>query len=324
MNAPMATNETKALILEPFAGQSPTLAEFSHDLMQKLFERIVKNEKKVLADRDPEFLHQMRVVCRRLLAALQLLEKVIKIPKAVKVYIASLAKKLGKLRDLDVQIAAIAEKYYPQIGAWEQKKLSKLQDTLKKQRSRIFAEVAATLNHSDYDQFKRRYQNWLEDPQYRPIAHHQLLLVLPELLSPGLSALLLHPGWWATLTVNAREADPQVHALRKVCKTVRYSAEFFTPFYGDGFQVWIGDLKHIQDVLGAAQDGRVLRKLLADQLGEGSNLPELELVMHRDRQENSARWEALKDNYLNLDFRLRLHQMVIKPCWPALQARSAE
>lgn len=324
MNTPMAKNETKVLIVEPFAGQSPTLAEFSHDLMQQLFERVVKKEKGVLADRDPEFLHQMRVGCRRLLAALQLQAKVIKVPKATKVYIADLAKTLGKLRDLDVQIVAIAEKYYPQLGAWEQKKLNKLLDTLKKQRSRVFAEVVATLNHSDHDQFKRRYQAWLQNPQYRPIAHHQLLLFLPELLSPGLSTLLIHPGWWVTLTANAREADLQVHTLRKVCKTIRYSAEFFTSFYGDGFQVWIGDLKHIQDVLGAAQDSRVLRKLLADQLGKGSNLPELELFMHRDRQENSARWEVLKDNYLNLDFRLRLHQMVIKPCWPTLQARSAE
>jgi CHAD domain-containing protein len=324
MNAPMVINTTKALISEPFAGQSPTLAEFSHDLMQKLFERIVKNEKRVLADRDPEFLHQMRVSCRRLLAALQLLEKAIKIPKAAKVYISDLAKTLGKLRDLDVQRAAIAEKYYPQIDSWEQMKLNKLLDALKKQRSRVFAEIAATLHHSDHHEFKSIYQAWLDDPQYRSIAHHQLLLVLPELLSPGLSALLIHPGWWAALATNAGKADLQAHALRKTCKIVRYQAEFFTPFYGDGFKIWIGDLKHIQDVLGKAQDARILRKLLADELGEGSDLPELGMVMHREREGNLAEWEALKYNYLDLDFRLRLHQMVIKPCWPALPARGAE
>ncbi len=317
-------NKTKALILEPFAGQSPILAEFSYDLMQKLFMRIVKNEERVLADRDPEFLHQMRVSCRRLLAALQLLGKAIDIPQVVKVYISDLAKTLGKLRDLDVQIAAITEKYYPQIDACEQMKLNKLLDTLRKQRSRVFAKTATTLSHSDHNEFKSIYQAWLDDPQFRPIAHHQILLVLPELLSPGLSALLIHPAWWASLAANPGEADLQTHALRKICKTVRYQAEFFTPFYGDGFRVWIGDLKHIQDVLGKVQDARVLRKLLADELGKGSDLTELELLMYCDHEENSAQWEALKYNYLDLDFRLRLHQMVIKPCWPALQARGAE
>jgi CHAD domain-containing protein len=314
MNAPMATNEKNVLISEPFAGQSPTLAEFSHDLMRKPFERIIKNKKGVLADRDPEFLHQMRVNCRRFLAAMGLLAKVIKIPKRVQVYAINLAKALGKLRDLDVQIAMIGEKYYPQVGSSEQVKLDELLDTIGKHRSRAFAEIEIALDHADYHEFKNACQAWLQAPQYRSIAHHQILLLLPELLSPGLSAFLIHPGWWTTLDTGAGEGDRRTHALRKICKTVRYQAEFFAPFYGDGFKVWIGDLKQIQDVLGYAQDARVFRKLLLDELGEDRDLSELELVLHRDLAENLAEWETLKSNYLDLDFRLCLHQMVIKPC----------
>jgi CHAD domain-containing protein len=83
-------------------------------------------------------------------------------------------------------------------------------------------------------------------------------------------------------------------------------------------------VKHIQDVLGKVQDVRVLRKLLARELGGSSNLPDLELFVHRAREEDLAEWAALKYNYLDLGFRLRLHQMVIKPCWPALPARNIE
>ncbi len=58
------------------------LEAYAHQVIAEQYRRIVKQEKKVLADKDPEALHQMRVGTRRLRTALQVFGGAIELPKA--------------------------------------------------------------------------------------------------------------------------------------------------------------------------------------------------------------------------------------------------
>lgn len=304
----------KASHSEAMEKTAPTVAEVAYELIRQQYDRIIKEEPGVLADDDPECLHQMRVGSRRLCTALQVFSKTVTLPKAARQKrVRTLMKTLGKLRDLDVQIEAIREKYYPQINSAEQKQLHKLLKMIKKQRGQRFAEVKVALIHSHHHQLKNTYENWLKDPQYTAIAHLPLTLLLPELLSPLLANLLLHPAWLISVDDKSKASSRVLHDLRTTCKAVRYQAEFFTPYYGAAFQVWLDDLKVLQDNLGKLQDAWVFRQLLWDTFGANVSLPELEQVIQTEQGAALVNWEPLRHQYLNLDFRWRLHQMILEP-----------
>jgi CHAD domain-containing protein len=99
-----------------------------------------------------------------------------------------------------------------------------------------------------------------------------------------------------------------VHALRKRCKELRYALEVFQPLFAtDAHRAVIKDLKRLQDVLGAFQDGEVqsekLRAFTQEMLDTGpppaaTVLAMGELLARFVRQQQEARHEltaALKE-----------------------------
>ena len=59
------------------------LGEYSYQIIQQNFQRIIEQEKAIFEDKDPEPLHQMRVGMRRLRTAIQVFGSAIVLPKAV-------------------------------------------------------------------------------------------------------------------------------------------------------------------------------------------------------------------------------------------------
>jgi CHAD domain-containing protein len=303
--------------LEDRGQPSPTVAEVAYALISQQYDRMIQPEPGVLADEDSECLHQMRVGGRRLCTALQVFDKTVNLPKsASQKRVRALMKILGKLRDLDVQIVAIREKYYPKINPAEQKHLHKLFMMLEKQRCEAFTEVSAALTHPRYEQLKTTYTDWLNDPKYTTIANLPLTLLLPELLSPQLANLLLHPAWLIPIGDISQASSSVLHDLRKTCKAMRYQAKFFTPFYGSAFQDWLKDLKQLQEDLGQVQDACILRQIIHNELDEAPQLPELEKALQAGQLGALVNWEALRHHYLNIDFRCQLHQMILSPSAP--------
>jgi CHAD domain-containing protein len=290
--------------------QPSTLGDYAHAVIQKQFHHLIKQKRGVLADQDPEYLHQMRVGTRRLQAALQTFSCAVELPKAAHIQqVRALGKILGQLRDLDVQTAAI-QAYIPDLEEGE-KALAKPLETrialsalkpLQHHRAKAFTEVQFILTHSRYKKIKAAYQNWLDHPHYTALAPLPLVLLIPDLLNPLLSALLLHPGW-----LVQDPANPVLHDLRKLCKAVRYQAEFFTDFYKPTFQDWVNELKTLQDHLGQVQDGYVLLKMLPHK----SKLPGLQAMIHQQQNQAMENWEAIRCQYLSSDFRQRLRRMIL-------------
>lgn len=290
-----------------------TLGEYAYSVIDDQYHHVIKYEKQVLADEDPENLHHMRVGTRRLRTALQVFGMALELPKAGSTRrITKLAKVLGQLRDLDVQLSDLQEVYRPQVDKKEQKLLDETIKALQKQRSQAFAEVEKTLERSRYKDLKQAYEDWLACPHYTSIAQLPLLTVLPDLLNPLLSELLLHPGWLIPADHSAQEDSKTLHELRKVCKHVRYQTEFFVSFYGDPFQKWIKEIKVLQDQLGAFQDSQVLMELLEHHISEPKAMKGLQAIIHRNQAKVLSNWDNTRQQYLDADFRLQLHYMLLQ------------
>lgn len=292
---------------------STTLGEFAHAVIAEQYRAVVKQEKKVVADKDPEPLHQMRVGMRRLRTALQVFEGAIALPKAAAAkQIGSLAKVLGRLRDLDVQIDALQTQYCSDLAETRQRSLDEVIAKLQKERRVASADVKDALTRSRYQQLKTAYETWIEQPRYTALASQPLQLFLPDLLSPLLSTLLLHSGW--LVSADASDADSEgLHDLRKACKHVRYQAEFFVSFYGEAFQTWIDDVKAIQSKLGTVHDSQVLQALLTKHQPKHAQLPELQTAIHQTQTEAMSDWEAVRLRYLEPAFRQHLRQLLLEP-----------
>ena len=181
-----------------------TLGDWAYIAIAEHYKKILKHESKVLKDKDPEHLHQMRVGMRRLRSAIAGFAPAINLPISVsEKNIAQIAKVLGKLRDIDVLQETLITQYHPHLPEIEQKKLKVVLKSLKKNRKQAFKDVKVILHSRQYVQFKTSIEAWLESPNYNAIASLKIQQVLPDLLLPQASSFLLHPGWLVGITIES-------------------------------------------------------------------------------------------------------------------------
>lgn len=290
-----------------------TMGELAHQVIADQFHRMSKQTKHVLEDTDPEHLHQMRVSTRRLRTAMQIFDRAVVLPKKANAkQVRNLARILGAVRDLDVQIDSLTNEYQPQFVQAEQKQIRRAVKALKKQRIVAFQAMKTALDDRRFKALQTAFTAWIEQPEFHPIAHLPLLTVLPDVLSPLISEVLLHSGWTVGQDEIAAESET-LHDLRKVCKHARYQTEFFKPFYGEPFHNWIEEIKQIQDQLGSFQDTQVLRSFLKDAIGNQIDLPQLQEKIQIKQAEALATWDTTRQKYLDQNFRYYLHQMLLHP-----------
>ena len=299
----------------PCTSSEITVGQFAYQVIAQQYQRMGNQEEGVLADQDPENLHQMRVGSRRLRTALQVFSQVVKLPqKARAKKIRNIARTLGSLRDLDVQMADIQSEYIRRVSHKKAKKaLKQTLKALEKQRIDTYEKVSGLLTSKDYQDLKLAYDQWLEFPKFKPNADLPLQVVLPDLLTPLISKLLLHRGWLVSVHKTSKSSRETLHDLRKMIKHGRYQTEFFCDCYGSSFQDWVDELKLLQDNLGKVQDTYVFTNLLT-QYGENSDsLSELDDVIHQNRSQAMVDWEAIRHRYLAKDFRYHLYEMTLHP-----------
>lgn len=311
-----------------------TFGNWSHLAIQKHFQKTIKYESDVLKDKDPEALHQMRVGMRRLRTAVTGFAPALKLPKATKEKkIGKIARELGELRDLDVLKDTLENQYLPALPTKEQKALKKVLAALEKQRQKTLEQVQATLKDQDYQQLKRSFKDWIENPTYGEFAEISIDDILPDVLLPLVSKLLLHPAWLVGVKLEAgdinipRTLDSEqveqlldthgdsVHSLRKEAKRVRYQMELFTEFYGSTYGDYVNEIKEIQSILGHIQDSFVLAEFLKDALDSEITveLPTLAAQLTAARYQSWQEWQPLQLRYLTPQTRKDLHQTVLQP-----------
>ena len=311
-----------------------TLGDRASLAIKKHFQKFIKHEANVLKDRSPEDLHQMRVGMRRLRSAITGFAPALDLPKpAQEKKIGNIARQLGTLRDLDVLREALQNHYKPALPSKEQKSLETALVHLDKQRRQTLEQVKETLEHNRYQSLKQSLKKWLKQPNYQEIAQIPIQEVLPDLLLPEVSKLLLHPGWLVGTEVKEGEvhilkelkpkmveqqlADrgPALHSLRKEAKRIRYQMEVFSDFYGESYTAYLQDIKAIQEILGQMQDSFVLAEFLTDVLQSEikSLLPTLADQLAQTSYQAWQQWQPLQQRYLNLEVRKGFHLAILQP-----------
>jgi CHAD domain-containing protein len=213
------------------------------------------NEKGIVTDLDPEFLHDFRVAIRSSRALLTQAHGVF--PKRYlarfKSTLAWLARATGPQRDLDVFLLRF-EDYRAKLPHSVQDHLFPLRDFLLKCQWTEHRRLVRTLVSKRYLDFKRIYTEFLAGMATRRSR-------TAEGKRPALQAA--SQAIWRAYCKTTQEGQAitsdspieQLHKLRKTCKKLRYLLEAFQTLYPcQKIRNVIKELKRLQDGLGALVD----------------------------------------------------------------------
>src|SRR5208337_1516006 len=231
-------------------------------LLLRLLDTLEQNVDGVLRDIDTEFLHDLRVAVRRTRSAIKLLGGVL--PADLAEHYKTEFKWLGDLttptRDLDVHLLGFGP-MTAQLVAASPADLEPLRAFLVRRRVREFRRLAAALR----------------GPRFRAITEDWRKALL-QIRDAGVSGKRRRPPTAAELALSTTgrtfrrivahgaaitpDSPPEsLHDLRKRAKELRYLLEFFAPLHDPvAYRKVVGDLKALQDCLGAFQDSQVQRE----------------------------------------------------------------
>jgi CHAD domain-containing protein len=252
--------------------------------------RMLEHEAGTRLGEDPEELHDMRVSTRRMRMALRVFADYLDRDtlRPVLKGLRRTGDTLGAVRDLDVfhektrlYLDSLPEARSGELGgllaAWcaaRDLQRERLMDYLDGERYRRFVETTTELLDGPLERLVPRVSG---GPRPQRVSQ-----VLPGILFQDMAVV-----WAFESQIDGPQTPlPVFHALRKACKGLRYTLEFFEGVLGPGAKPLIKTVKGMQDHLGDLQDAVVTCGVLRDFItwGEwrhhGHTLPEpTELVV---------------------------------------------
>lgn len=279
-------------------GSDPGLVEpllssggFAQELIQCQIRRLGKLKPEVLADRDPEPLHQLRVSLRRLRTVLVQFGAALELPDRVSEQrIAALARRTSRCRDLDVLRLRLQHQLLPRLPEQEQRRLAGAMQRLDCDRAKAFASLVEALKSARFLNLLERLNKWQKRPRLTPLGQLPLLPWLVDWQAPFTAGLFLHPGWMVE-----DPASETLHGLRKRIKAARYSLETLERWCEPPLQAWIEDLRQGQDHLGDLHDLQILQSNLVGKVkrSQREGLPVLQAEMEAQQLLHWRRWRDL-------------------------------
>ncbi len=242
----------------PKLDKSATLAQALQALVWSCLAHLQGNLRGAMHGDDAEYLHQLRVALRRLRVALRMAAKACPDAElsALGDEIAALGSGLGRLREWDVFIAdAVQPMRARMLG---HAGMQALLDACEAQRAASYAALRSEEEARGLQRLLLRFAIWMNGSYWQ---RDELQTVAGGFAARRLSKL---SRGFARSAQELNTADAaQLHALRILAKKLRYSAEFFSGFYG-GKQArsFLSALSEVQDVLGRINDVAVAQRLL--------------------------------------------------------------
>ena len=283
---------------------------YALDLIQRQVRRLGKLQGEVLADRDPEPLHQLRVSLRRLRTALTQFGPALVLPDSVTDRrIAAVARRTGLCRDLDVLQLRLQQQLLPRLPDHEQQALEGPMKRLARDRSQAFDTLKEALHSSRYLKLLARLHKWQQRPRYTPLGQLPLAAWLFDWQAPFTAALFLHSGW----TVEDPTAEA-LHDLRKRIKAARYALEHLEDWCEPALKAWIQELRQAQELLGELHDLQILSHTLA---GSGNTLkshrlPVLRSELEGQQAEHWLRWREQAQRLQQDSHRRAIHRQLLE------------
>ncbi len=251
-----------------------TMAEAAVKTLRFHLARMLEHEAGTRLGEDPEELHVMRVSTRRLRMALRVFEEYLD-RQAMRPVLKGLrrtGRTLGAVRDLDV----FQEKTQHYLDALPPERAGDLDGLLaacRAERERQRERLVDYLDGGRYRAFVERFEELLDGPLERLSARppadprpQRVAQVLPGVLYKDMAVVWAFEGQLGGLETPL----PRFHALRKGCKGLRYTLEFFEDVLGPGARPLIKKVKGLQDHLGDLQDAVVTSGVLRDYLTWGT------------------------------------------------------
>jgi CHAD domain-containing protein len=243
---------------------------YAQETIHRHFAEFFRRASAILAGKDIEDVHQLRVSFRRLNNAAKVFKDVIP-PKAIKKWkekSAELLKKSSQARDIDVQIVFL-NGYKKRIRNPEQHAaLGKLIGHLEKKRRQIQPGLIRAIQSLDFSKVgvgkefsasgeKRKGVSLSRTGILAQMGQKKILKRLRKLLA-------------FAPVVSQPDAHDAHHQMRIAAKHLRYTVEDFTVFYGPEAGRFAARVKELQDVLGDMHDSCVRIDLLPKVLGRHS------------------------------------------------------
>jgi len=216
---------------------------------QLIFRKIERDLTRLSSDQQAEAVHSFRTTTRRLETLLQrLLPDCDRNQKKLLKMLGRIRKRAGRVRDLDVQVAALRSLKVP----LEPRRKTQLMQRLLELRAEHEKKLAKLLKKRQIRELIKRIKRARAvklEPSRDP------LLIARKILSPVTAA---------TGAVN----DYLLHQYRIAVKRARYAAEF-APKSAEAAQ-FVASLKQLQDALGNWHDWMTLTQTATEHLGEVS------------------------------------------------------
>lgn len=226
--------------------------------------QICANEAIARQGEDIEGVHQMRVGLRRLRVALSLANKARPDPMCATLRgeLSWIGGVLGKARDLDVFMAETLAPLQATIG--EDRELAELASLVDALRRAAYDELRAALDSPRYTKAQLQIGRWIAELE----APSPDLPDWPALIEVAVPMLRKRRGQIRKFVErHGWQTKTDLHELRLHAKKLRYAAAFYAPLFPrKRTKTFIACLAELQDVLGRAHDGEVVRALLV-QLG---------------------------------------------------------
>ena len=243
-------------------------------VLRKHAGRFRRHERRVRLDLDSEAVHDLRVACRRLRAALQFLGPLAgPLPaRPLANRLARLARKLGAVRDLDLHNSAL-EARAARLPPASRQSLRACVDRLRRQREQAHSRLLAALVAPRFAVCCRDLETLAERLAERPKPGKTATNA--RLAAQPMVRRLLRRVRRLGDELHADTPDADLHRLRIRAKKLRYACEFLQDIGGAAVAGFAARTARLQDALGRHQDLVVEKDLLGRLLAsrEGRRTP---------------------------------------------------
>lgn len=212
-----------------------------------ILRRMERNLLRLAAEPNREAVHDFRTTSRRLETLLDLLlSGRDRNQRTLLKLLSRIRRRAGRIRDIDVQLAALRSFRVPQ----EPRRKTQLMQRLIDLRVQHEQKLAKLLNKRTMTELRKRLRRASQDLRATPC--RDPLVVANEILSSASTAGPL--------------SDEILHRYRVAVKRARYAAEF-APRSAESDR-FITGLEHLQDALGNWHDWMTLTRTASEHLGE--------------------------------------------------------
>jgi triphosphatase len=273
-----------------------TAGELAFAVLRRHFAAFLAHEPGTRLGDDPEELHDMRVAARRLRAALSLFRAVLPArAERVRRELAWIARHLGEVRDLDVQLDRLAA-WATGTGGIEPAALDEVRNRLHGRRARARRRLLRALESRRYARLVQSLTDLLRGGPPRRLAAARAPATT---VAPALLRRLYRKFRQAGDGLGETATAAAYHRARIRTKRLRYAVEAFADLYGPPARVYARRLADLQDLLGRHQDAQVAMASLRDALSAGGRRlpPETAFAMGRIAQRYADEAAALRRRF---------------------------